>query len=437
VIPLLGAFESTYLPAHDTDVAETSGHVVRRRSDLALLRSCGVTQLRYPIRWHRVETVRGRFDWRDTDEVMSLLADDGWHPIVDLVHHTSIPRWLDGGFGDPRFADAYLRYVTEFAERYPWVESYTLFNEPFSTLFLCGHEAVWPPYGRGMQSFVAMLRNVLPAVARASEIYTELLPAARHVHVDAAEHHTGDGASGVRYAEYANDRRFFVLDALLGRVGDPDDRPFVADVVAAGGSDLLELQPVHVDVLGLDYYAHCQWHFGPRHGIAPTPSPPPFADVIEEYWSRYGVACMVTETNIRGYPSDRASWLKYVAEQYEDAVGRGVQLEALCWFPFVDSCDWDSLLFECAGNLDPVGVVSVDDARRRRITSMTASFSALGHGASAAELPAYDFQQPVAGWLTGYVPQMSHWDWRPAPVFELGGGPPGDEIYDPLPVVGQ
>jgi beta-glucosidase len=139
VIPLLGAFESTYLPAHDTDVAETSGHVVRRRSDLALLRSCGVTQLRYPIRWHRVETVRGRFDWRDTDEVMSLLADDGWHPIVDLVHHTSIPRWLDGGFGDPRFADAYLRYVTEFAERYPWVESYTLFNEPFSTLFLCGH----------------------------------------------------------------------------------------------------------------------------------------------------------------------------------------------------------------------------------------------------------------------------------------------------------
>ena len=59
-----------------------------------------------------------------------------------------------------------------------------------------------------------------------------------------------------------------------------------------------------------------------------------------------------TETNVRGYPSDRATWLKYVLEQYERAAARGAELDGLCWFPFVDSCDWDSLLYECNGNLE-------------------------------------------------------------------------------------
>ena len=50
------------------------------------------------------------------------------------------------------------------------------------------------------------------------------------------------------------------------------------------------------------------------------------------------------ETNIRGLPSDRASWLKYALEQYEEAQSLGVQLEGFCWFPYIDSSDWDSLL---------------------------------------------------------------------------------------------
>jgi hypothetical protein len=38
-------------------------------------------------------------------------------------------------FGNRRFRTAHLGYVEAFARRYPWIESYTLFNEPFSTLF--------------------------------------------------------------------------------------------------------------------------------------------------------------------------------------------------------------------------------------------------------------------------------------------------------------
>jgi beta-glucosidase/6-phospho-beta-glucosidase/beta-galactosidase len=179
-VELVGAFESTYLPHHDADVAEMTAHIARRDEDLALLREHGVTRLRYPVRWHRVEPSPGVYDWSDTDESMALLRDQGFTPIVDLVHHTSYPKWLSCGFADPRFADSYLAYTEAFARRYPWTTEYTLFNEPFSTLFLCGHEAIWPPYQRGIRSFVAMLGNVLPAMGEASRRYRDLLPDARH-----------------------------------------------------------------------------------------------------------------------------------------------------------------------------------------------------------------------------------------------------------------
>lgn len=62
-MPFIGAFESTYLPAHDVDVLETSGHTERWLADLELMKGAGITKLRYPIRWHRIEAERGTYDW--------------------------------------------------------------------------------------------------------------------------------------------------------------------------------------------------------------------------------------------------------------------------------------------------------------------------------------------------------------------------------------
>jgi beta-glucosidase/6-phospho-beta-glucosidase/beta-galactosidase len=434
-IQLIGAFESTYQPHHDSDVAETTDHIARRLEDLELLREHGVTRLRYPVRWHRIESSPGEYDWSDADESMTLLREMGFTPIVDLVHHTSYPNWLTCGFADPRFADAYLAYAEAFARRYPWVEEYTLFNEPFPTLFLCGHEAIWPPYQRGMRAFVAMMKNVLPAIAEASRRYRELLPHARHVYVDSCERHTFKGAAGEAYARYANDRRFFMLDALLGRIDRADRRPFVEEVIEAGGDSLLQIEPGHVDIVGLDYYAHCQWHFGNDRGVAPTPSPPPLADLIVEYAQRYRLPCALTETNVRGYGSDRATWLKYVLEQYEAAAARGVVLDGLCWFPFVDSCDWDSLLYHCNGNVDPVGVISVDDDGNRWRSSMSRAFEAVSRGATSSDLPAYILQEPVATWLAGYRPQMAHWTWQRPPADEIDADEEFGAIpYEPLTI---
>jgi beta-glucosidase/6-phospho-beta-glucosidase/beta-galactosidase len=438
-LPFIGAFESTYLPAHDVDVLETSGHVDRWLDDFKLLRCCGIDKLRYPVRWHRVEAAEGRFDWAQTDLVLGHMRDEGLTPIVDLVHHTSYPRWLSGGFADPRFGAAYVRYCEAFAQRYPWIAEYTLFNEPFATLFLAGHERIWAPYGHGMRSLVALFQNVLPALAEASRMYRDMLPGARHVYVDTCEGHSALDPRAELYAEMANDRRFFVLDLMLGRLGD-GSRPFVRDVIAAGGESLLDVEPGHIDVLGLDYYAHSEWAFKPvatpvpprgadheRHlegpgveGVTPSPQPVGPAALAIDYWQRYGLPMTLSETNVRGAPADRATWLKYTLEQCEIAQAAGVPLEGYCWFPFIDSLDWNSLLARADRCIDPVGVLWVDEGLERNLSSMSRSYALAAGGAPSSELPAYRFTDSVGHWLSGLMPQMADYDWIDPPAAERG-----------------
>ena len=417
-LQIVGAFESTFLPAHDTDVAELTRHAERWRNDLALLRACGVTRLRYPIRWHRIEREPGRFDWAETDAILEHMRASGMAPIVDLVHHTSYPAWLHDGFADERFGDAYLRYAETFAQRYPWIAEYTLFNEPFATLFLAGHEAIWPPYGAGMSDFVELLRNVVPPLVELSRRYRAHMPEARHVYVDTCEHHVAGDAASTDFVDMVNDRRFFVLDTVLGLVDDVR-RPFVADLLAHGGRDLLDLEPGHVDVLGLDYYAHSEYRFTVRGGEVPSPTPVGLAALAQEYSLRYRLPMMLSETNIRGYASDRVSWMKYTVEQCELARAAGVPLDAYCWFPFVDSCDWDTLLARADGSIDPVGVYWLDSQAGRNPSSMSIAYARLAAGEPSATLPAYTFMSPVREQISGFLPQMAHWVWEAPPAVEV------------------
>jgi len=421
-IEFVGGFESTFIPHHDRDVFETTRHAEHRDRDLALLRTCGVTRTRYPVRWHRVEPAPGVYDWSDTDAAFDALAAHGVEPIVDLVHHTSYPAWLTGGFADERFPRAYVDFCLRFAERYRDTRAYTLFNEPLPTLFLCSHEGIWPPYQRGIENFVAMLGNVLPAVAEVAGIYDELLPDAQHVYIDTCEHHgSDDSAYGLSHSEMANERRFFVLDALLGRA---DGRGvFERDVLEHGGEHLFELPPMTIDVLGLDYYAHGEWWYYGEGGMTPSPAPLGLAAVAAHYADRYdGARLMLSETNIRGYATDRATWLKYTLEQCELLRARGYPLESFCWFPFVDSCDWNSLLHRCESAVDPVGVVWLDEEMDRRLSLMTLSYARAAGGAPAADLPAFRYREPVNRWLRGWRSQTEHWEWL---------DPPDDDFVSP------
>ena len=94
--PFLTGFESTQIHGTGKDVLGGTRHVERWKHDLNLVRAQGVTCLRYPVPWHRIEMRRGVYDWRWMDEVLAHMRATGLDPIVDPIHHTSSrekPLW--------------------------------------------------------------------------------------------------------------------------------------------------------------------------------------------------------------------------------------------------------------------------------------------------------------------------------------------------------
>jgi glycosyltransferase involved in cell wall biosynthesis len=412
-IPFIGGVECSYLPNFDVDLTEATGHHQRWQQDLATLAHF-VTQVRYPIRWHRIEPSPGQFDWDHTDRVLGFMREIGLEPIVDLLHHTSYPRWLTDGLRDRRFGPAYLSFAVAVAERYPWLTAYTLMNEPLTTFLFAGQEGLWPPYDRGLEGFARLAANVLPALSAAEARWRELNPQARHIWVDTCEHHVGALGSGAAHAGMANDRRYAVMDLVLGNDVDLS-RPFLGQLVAAGGERLLDIPPLTIDVLGLDYYWMLEWWYDGAGAHCPSPHPLGLAGVAQEYWSRYQLPLIVTETNLRGSPTDRATWLKYTLEQCELARAAGIPIEGYCWYPDVDSADWDSLLARAGGRIDPVGVRQFTPDGPEP-TLFTEIWEAAASGTPASDLPAFRLQAPLDQQLEGYFADLSHWNWIDPPT---------------------
>jgi beta-glucosidase/6-phospho-beta-glucosidase/beta-galactosidase len=420
----LTGFESTYMPPHDTDVLRLTRHDERWREDLRLVQDAGIRRLRYPIPWHRIERERGRYDWGWIDEVLGGMCDLGLSPIADPVHHTSFPRWLDGGFLNPDFPRAYADFCAAFAARHGWVREYTVFNEPLPTTLLCTDMGVWPPARRGGEAFYRMVGNVARAICLATAAIAGERADARFIHVDTAEGHGALDGESEGFARYLNHRRFLFHDLVLGRVDDAHTLwPHLRDEGGLTADDLawFRAHAARIDVLGLDYYAHCEHQFHCHGSVCPSREPRGFAALAREYHARYGLPIMLTETNIRGYVSDRISWLRHMVLECERLEGEGVPFEGFTWFPFIDSTDWDTLLTVARGKVDPVGIYWLREGSLERCASeLSRLYAGLARGElRGADLPAYRLVPPVTDHLAGFRPGWADWAWRDPELAEL------------------
>ncbi len=133
-------------------------------------------------------------------------------------------------------------------------------------------------------------------------------PDARFIHVGTAEGHGALDGESAEFVRHLNQRRFLFHDLILGRADTAHPLwPQLRDAGGLTGEDLawFRAHAACINVLGLDYYAHCE----------------------HQYHARYGLPLMLTETNIRGYVSDRISWLRHMVEQCEGLVAEGLPFE--------------------------------------------------------------------------------------------------------------
>jgi beta-glucosidase/6-phospho-beta-glucosidase/beta-galactosidase len=415
----LSGFESTHIFGTGKDVLELTGHTELVEDDLRLVNKCGIDQIRYSVPWHQIERIPGTYDWTWIDRAMNKMRELGIDPILDPLHHTSFPQWLRGGFANRNFPSLYLGFVTAIAERYPWVKNYTVVNEPFVTTWFCGHEGTWYPRYRGPENFVPMMMNVAQAIISVSRMLVKEVPGVRLVHVDAAERHRAVDRPSTPHAEMCNNLRFLVPDLVLGQL---DDTHYLFDYLVRHGANTDDLdrfreEPGRIDVMGLDYYSHCELEWCTEGRVYPNRTPEGLVPTALEYAERYRLPIMLSETNIRGFISDRISWLKFMVEQCEEiewqAAEIGVPFEGFCWYPFIDSTDWCSLVTQANGNIDPQGIIWLDDHLRRNTSELSEVYTSLAKGeATAKDIPAYRFKPPVDYHLEGFSEMMRHWDWR-------------------------
>jgi beta-glucosidase len=347
--------ENTFVPQtrpghRALDEYQLMGHYESWREDLALVRELGLQAVRWGIPWYRVEPFQpGDFDWRWTDQVLPYMVETlGITPVIDLMHY-GCPFWLRREFASAEYPTAVAAYASAFARRYAGlVRWYTPLNEPIVTALYCGQRGLWPPYLRGERGYVTVLLQVIEGIQRTATAIREADPGAVLVHVEASglSRAAREDLHAVVREEQA--RTFLPIDLLTGRF--TVEHPLFAWLIRNGAAPdrLLALAsaPVAFDLLGLNFYPQwstTQLYIDRRGRLAYQPVEQDgvgFSGLIEDYWRRYRIPIMVTETSARGDESIRARWLEASVAAVRALRGRGVPVLGYTWFPLFTMIDW-------------------------------------------------------------------------------------------------
>ena len=427
--PHLGAFESTKIFGSGQDVLGTTRHAELWRGDLEMLDAAGISELRYPVPWHRIESTFGTYDWQWIDGPLDLMRRLGMRPILDPLHHVSFPDWLTGGFANPEFPQLYAAFVRKVAERYPWADRYTVLNEPLPTTILCAQMGVWYPHKRSDDDFVQMAINVARAICLASAELRAQNPRVELVYIDSCEHHRALDDEAESWVAFVNERRFLYHDLVLGNINYAHPLHNYLNQHGFSDSDThwFEDHAAPFDVMGLDYYAHAEleWRSDatqPQPVICfPCEQPRGFSAVALDYVARYGLPVMLSETNIGGTPYDRLTWLKFM-EQESEKLAAAADFRGFCWFPSIDATDWSSLCTEARCELSPMGIWSLDPERQQRLASPLSDwYVRLAQGkANWRDMPSYLPVAPLDRDLRGFLPLMLGWtNWIEQPTAKL------------------
>jgi dTDP-4-dehydrorhamnose reductase len=341
------------------DQIELTGHG-GRLDDLDRLAELGVTAVRYPVLWERVE----RDGWAWADERLERLRELGVRPIVGLVHHGSGPPHTS--LLEPGFALELAAFARAVAERYPWVEAWTPVNEPLTTARFSALYGWWYPHAHDPASFARALLNQCRAVVLAMGAIREAVPGAQLVQTeDLGKVHSTPALD--EQARFENERRFASLDLLFGRLGadEPFGRWLLSQGVQPAELEWFRAHPCPPDVVGINHYLSSERYLDERlerypeeaHGgngrvayadvlaaraLSDAPRGP--LGILREAWQRFGAPMAVTEAHNGCTREEQLRWLREVWDAAETLRGEGADLRAVTVWSAFGAKDWDTLL---------------------------------------------------------------------------------------------
>lgn len=344
------------------DEMEKCAHYVRWKEDFSLVQDLGIRYLRYGPPLHTTLLGPGKYDWSFADETFSELRRRKIVPIVDLCHF-GVPDWI-GNFQNSDFPALFSEYAGTFAQRFPWVQLYTPVNEMFICATFSAAYGWWNEQLQSDQAFVTALKNIVKANVLAMHSILDHRPDAIFIQSESSEYFHAENPAAIRPAEWLNAKRFLSLDLNYGRKVNSDVYEYIMDngMTREEYHFFMNNNLKQHCVLGNDYYitnehrvaasGHTDWA-GEIFG---------YNEITRQYYDRYRLPVMHTETNLREGPNgdEAVLWLRKQFANVLRVRNNGVPTVGFTWYSLTDQVDWDTALRENNGNVNPLGLYDLD-----------------------------------------------------------------------------
>ena len=323
----MGGFEcSTHRDASGRrlDLIDSTRHDEFAEADYGRLLDRNIKTCRDGLRWHLIEKEPFRYDFSSLERQVSAARKTGIEVVWDLFH-----------YGYPDDLDIFSEHFVERFASFCRASTEYLISELGDELFVCpineisffswiaGHEGLFYPCKKKRGG--ALKRQLVRAALAGKTIIRNVAPKARMMMTDPAIHVVArdrQSPSARRAAENYRRSQFEAFDMLAGKT-HPE----------LGGS------PDMLDVIGLNYYFHNQWHYPSRHKIPIGHEVyRPLSDILKEFYLRYEKPMLIAETGIED--DERPNWFRYVCEQTAIASSNGVDINGVCLYPIVNHPGW-------------------------------------------------------------------------------------------------
>ena len=343
------------------DQMDACGHYTHWRKDFDLVEWLGLKFLRYGPPLYRTWIGEGRYDWSHADETFGNLLERDINPIADLCHF-GVPDWL-GNFQNPDFARLFPDYCRAFAQRFPWVQLYTPVNEMFICALFSASYGWWNEQLHGDRSFVNALKNIVKANVLAMEAILEVRPDAMFIQSESSEYFHAESPAAIHPAEVMNAQRFLSLDLNYGRRVSSEMYEFLMD----NGMTREEyhfflgrrLKP-HC-IMGNDYYVTNEHRVHADGTRGPSGEVFGYDEITRQYYQRYGLPVMHTETN--SDDDAKGSAVFWLWKEWANVLrlrNDGVPIVGFTWYSLTDQVDWDIAIREQRGQVNPRGLFDLD-----------------------------------------------------------------------------
>src|SRR5581483_69564 len=301
------------------------------REDFHLLKELGIQYLRYGPPYYQVHAGPGRYEWDFADETFHALRNQDVTIIADLCHF-GVPDWV-ADFQNPQLPALFAEYARAFAQHFPWVRFFTPVNEIFIAATFSAQWGWWNEQLHSDRAFVTALKHLCQANVRAMHAILEVRHDAVFIQSECTQYFHPERPDCEALADTLNEKRFLSFDLTYGnQVSAPMYEYLLGNGLTRDEYHwFMNKQLKSRCVMGNDYYVTNENLVHSDGSITQSGEIFGYYPITHQYFARYNLPVMHTETNCLG-DVESLNWLRKEWLNVHRLKKDGVPLIGFTWY---------------------------------------------------------------------------------------------------------